>query len=191
MHRIIANKCHCELQSSATRHGINMGLPLWQESLSTLHWEELPVQGIKITGVSADKSLSFSTHPTVAHCTLQQEVSYFFNPGIKPQAVFRDNLYTSRYSFPMHQRADFPPGDHSSQFKYIKPFQHVALNPLAPQFWSSQSTGRHQGVKQILMNSFHCSMSKQQFSVLNTCPCCRKSTVRHSWLLSHHPLTLL
>lgn len=177
MHRIIANKCHCELQSSATRHGINMGLPSWLESLSTPHCEELPVQGIKITGVPADRSLSFSIHPTVAGCTPKQEVSHFFNPGINPQAVCRDSLYTIRYSFPVHQRADFPPGDHSSQFKYIKPFQHVALNPLAPQFWFPQSTSRRQGVKQILMNSFHCSTSKQQLGALNTCPCYRKSTI--------------
>lgn len=149
------------------------------------------MQGIKIAGVPADNSLSFSTHPTVACCTLKQEVSHFFNPRTNPQAVCRDSLYTRRYSFPMHQRADFPPGDHSSQFKYIKPFQHVALNPLAPQFWFPQSTGRRQGVKQILMNSFHCWMSKQQVGVLKTCPRRRKSTVRHSWLFSHHPLTLL
>lgn len=189
MHRIIANKCHCELQSSATRRGINMGLPWWQESLSISHCEELPVQGIKITGVPADKSLSFSTHPTVACRTLKQEVSHVFNPGTNPQAVCRDSLYTSRYSFPMHQRADFPPGDHSSQFKYIKPFQRAALNPLAPQFWFPQSTGRRQGVKQILMKSFHCWMSRHH-SVFSTRVHCRKPTVRHSGLFSHHPLTL-
>lgn len=189
MHRIIANKCHCELQPSATRCGINMGLPWWQESLSISHCEELPVQGIKITGVPADKSLSFSTHPTVACRTLKQEVSHVFNPGTNPQVVCRDSLYTSRYSFPMHQRADFPPGDHSSQFKYIKPFQRAALNPLAPQFWFPQSTGRRQGVKQILMKSFHCWMSRHH-SVFSTRVHCRKPTVRHSGLFSHHPLTL-
>lgn len=72
----------------------------------------------------------------------------------------------------LHQLADLILGDYSPQFKYIKPFQHAVLNPLASEVDFPRAMAGAKELKQIFKSSFHYLVSKQLSGILSgVLPC--------------------